>query len=95
MTKVMHGGYVYSVNDNDKLTRLSIKNTKKSNFQILDDGQVIFLTGKTQEGLQEYSPYDVINIGYVIEEKVPRILLKQLAKGGRLVSPCTHTYSPD
>ena len=94
MTKLMQGGFVYSVNDNDKLTKLSIKNVGKNNFQILDDGQVIFVTGKTQHGLKEHSPYDVINIGYVIEDKVPRGILRQLAKGGRLVSPeiCQHTH---
>ena len=76
MSKIMGDGFVYSVNDNDKLTKLSIKNVQKNNYGVLDDGKVIFITGKTQEGLKEFSPFDVINIGFVIEEKVPRCILK-------------------
>ena len=87
MSQVMREGFVYAVNDIDKLTKQSVKNVSKSHHEELDDGKIVFLTGKTHEGLMQYSPYDAINVGYVIEEKVPRDLLKQLAKGGRLVSP--------
>jgi len=75
MAKLMDTGYVYGLNNMKKLTNLSIQNINKHNYNIYDDGKIVLLTGKPSEGLQQFSPFDCINIGYVVEDTVPRKII--------------------
>ncbi len=72
MARLMDTGYVYGLNSLKKLTNLSINNVNKNNYDTYDDGRIVLLTGTKSEGLQEFSPFDCINIGYVVEDTVPR-----------------------
>ena len=51
----------------------------------LDIDNVLFIEGDLAQGYADQAPYDVILIGSGVE-KVPKVILEQLAEGGRLAT---------
>ena len=80
----MKNGFVYGIDKIKQLTDLSVKNIKKNNSDLLENGRIVMMTGEGTEGIKEHAPYDCIHIGFFVN-KIPRLLIKQLAVGGRMV----------
>ena len=76
MANLMDGGFVYGIDNVHELTFKSLKNIKKNNEELLNNGRVILnnTTKDVKEGLKEYAPYDCIHVGCTVE-KIPRKLI--------------------
>jgi protein-L-isoaspartate(D-aspartate) O-methyltransferase len=48
---------------------------------------VVCIVGDGRQGLPEQAPFDAINVAAATGEDVPRALVEQLGRGGRLVAP--------
>ncbi len=69
-----------------QLTKLSEKNIKKGNPDLLETDRILLITGDGREGYAEKAPYDAIHVG-AAAPIVPEALHKQLKPGGRLIVP--------
>jgi len=77
----------YGLEHIDGLIKLSIENIRKSpDKALLESGKVVFKEGDGRKGWKEHAPYDAIHVGAGAEE-LPKDLVDQLAKGGRMVIP--------
>lgn len=75
MAKLMDGGFVYGIEHVPELIEQGIKNIRKHNEDLIDDGKIIFQEGDGRDGLTEHGPYDAIHVGASVQ-KIPRPLLK-------------------
>lgn len=80
---------VYSVERIPHLARMAEENLKKT-----DCGKVKVILGDGSRGLPDEAPYDRIYVTAGAPE-VPKPLLEQLKKGGRLLIPLGTRYSQD
>ncbi|MFB3766632.1 MAG: protein-L-isoaspartate O-methyltransferase [Methanotrichaceae archaeon] len=74
-------GHVYSVERIPELAEQA-----KKNLQAAGIANVTVVLGDGSKGLEEYAPYDRINVA-ATAPRVPELLKKQLKPGGRMVIP--------
>lgn len=87
MSKLIGGkGKVVGIEHIKELVDFSIRNTKKSNDDLLKSGQLEYVLGDGRLGFPSVAPFDAIHVGAAAAE-VPQPLLDQLKPGGRLVIP--------
>ncbi|CAG9765516.1 unnamed protein product [Ceutorhynchus assimilis] len=79
-------GVAVGIDHIPELIDLSEKNVKKANSDLLNSGQVLFVTGDGRQGYPEMAPYDVIHVGAAAPE-LPQPLIDQLKVGGRIIIP--------
>ncbi len=79
-------GYIYSVEIIPELVKMARENLKATGI-----GNVTVVQGDGSLGLPEYAPYDRINIAASAPE-VPKPLVDQLAKGGKMAVPLGSYY---
>jgi len=76
----------YGVEHISQIVELSLENINKNHNDYITDGRVNIFEVDGRKGLSAYAPYDVIHVGAATEE-IPKELIEQLAKGGRLLLP--------
>jgi len=69
-----------------QLVDKSISNVNKSNPELMNSGNLLFVTGDGRLGYPEGAPYDAIHVG-AAADTIPQALVDQLKVGGRLVLP--------
>ncbi len=74
-------GHVYSVERIPELAEQAKKNLKEAGI-----ANVTVVLGDGSKGLEEYAPFDRINVA-ATAPRVPELLIKQLKPGGRMVIP--------
>ncbi len=84
-------GKVVGIEHIEGLVHESIRNTRRSNANLLDSDILKFVVGDGREGYPEDGPYDVIHVG-AASEHVPKALLDQLANDGIMVIPVGEFY---
>jgi protein-L-isoaspartate(D-aspartate) O-methyltransferase len=62
------------------------RNIQKHHKNLLDDKKIILLNLDGRNGYKELGPYQLIHVG-AAAEKIPQVLVDQLAKGGRMFIP--------
>jgi len=83
---VQPGGMVYGMDYLPGLVRLSERNIRKADGDLLDHGVVVLVTKSGWEGWEEHAPYDAIHVGAAAVE-IPGKLVEQLKVGGRMIIP--------
>ena len=61
-------------------------NIEKHHKRLLDEKKIILLNCDGRNGYKELGPYQLIHVG-AAAEKIPQVLVGQLAKGGRMFIP--------
>ena len=61
-------------------------NIEKHHKRLLDEKKIILLNCDGRNGYKELGPYQLIHVG-AAAEKIPQVLVDQLAKGGRMFIP--------
>uniref|UniRef100_A0A914BXB5 Protein-L-isoaspartate O-methyltransferase n=1 Tax=Acrobeloides nanus TaxID=290746 RepID=A0A914BXB5_9BILA len=84
-------GKVVGIEHIPELVELSIKNIKKSDASLLENGVIKIVEGDGREGYPKEAPYDAIHVGAAAPE-LPSQLIDQLAVGGRMVIPVGTNY---
>lgn len=80
-------GKVVGIDHIPELVESSIKNIKKGNSELLQDGgNLKMVTGDGREGYLPGAPYDAIHVG-AAAPVLPHALTDQLKPGGRLIIP--------
>ena len=79
-------GLVVGIEHIPELCLLGENNIKKNYSLLLEKKNIILNQGDGRDGLDQYSPYNCIHVGAASEE-IPNNLIKQLAKGGRMIIP--------
>jgi protein-L-isoaspartate(D-aspartate) O-methyltransferase len=79
-------GYIYSVEIIPELVKMAGENLKAAGIE-----NVTVVQGDGSLGLPEYAPYDRINVAASAPE-VPKPLMDQLAKGGKMAVPVGSYY---
>jgi len=79
-------GLVVGIEHIPGLARQSIENIEKSQKDLLDEGVVRIVIGDGRKGFPEEAPFDAIHVG-AAAGTAPRVLLDQLAPGGRMLIP--------
>jgi len=79
-------GKAYGVEHIKELVDLSLENIAKNHKEYITEGRVRMFQADGRMGLPDYAPYDAIHVGAAAEE-IPKELVEQLAKGGRLIVP--------
>lgn len=79
-------GYIYSVEIIPELVKMAGENLKVAGIE-----NVTVIQGDGSLGLPEYAPYDRINVAASAPE-VPKPLMDQLAKGGKMAVPVGSYY---
>eukprot|EP00330_Aristerostoma_sp_ATCC50986_P007355 CAMPEP_0114576632 /NCGR_PEP_ID=MMETSP0125-20121206/1366_1 /TAXON_ID=485358 ORGANISM="Aristerostoma sp., Strain ATCC 50986" /NCGR_SAMPLE_ID=MMETSP0125 /ASSEMBLY_ACC=CAM_ASM_000245 /LENGTH=196 /DNA_ID=CAMNT_0001765285 /DNA_START=39 /DNA_END=629 /DNA_ORIENTATION=+ len=81
------GSISYGIEHIPQLAKSQSDNIKASpDKSLLDSGDVVIYEGDGRKGLEKYAPFDAIHVGAAAPE-VPKDLLAQLAKGGRMLIP--------
>ena len=62
------------------------RNIEKHHKRLLDEKKIILLNCDGRNGYKELGPYQLIHVG-AAAEKIPQVLVDQLAKGGRMFIP--------
>lgn len=89
---VKPSGKVIGIDHVEGLVELSLRNTRKSNSALLDEGILQLVCGDGRQGWPAAAPYDVIHVGASGPE-IPAALLEQLAPGGILMMPVGSEYT--
>eukprot|EP00300_Choanocystis_sp_HF-7_P004385 c13381_g1_i2.p1 GENE.c13381_g1_i2~~c13381_g1_i2.p1 ORF type:complete len:138 (+),score=30.43 c13381_g1_i2:394-807(+) len=79
-------GQIVAVDHIPDLVRLSVRNTAKSNSDLMESGVLKYLCTDGHWGYQQGAPYHAIHVG-AAPATVPQALVDQLAPGGRLILP--------
>jgi protein-L-isoaspartate(D-aspartate) O-methyltransferase len=79
-------GKVIGIDHINELVELSERNVRKHNADLLDNGQIKFVTGDGRQGYQKEAPYDAIHVG-AAAPTLPQALVDQLAIGGKMLIP--------
>jgi protein-L-isoaspartate(D-aspartate) O-methyltransferase len=69
-----------------ELVKMSEKNLRKADADLLDDGRVVLATRNGWEGYRELAPFDFIHVG-AAADGYPIPLMEQLKVGGRMIIP--------
>jgi len=83
---VKPGGKVFGIEHIPELVEFSVKNLRKHNGALLEDGTIHVQVADGFNGLPEQAPFNAIHVGAAAPE-IPQALIDQLAPGGRLVIP--------
>jgi len=83
-------GKVVGIDVIEPLVAWSIENCKKDEPELLSKGIITLKVGDGWKGDNDNSPFDCIHVG-AAAESVPKALLEQLKKGGRMVIPVGDT----
>ena len=87
MSKMMDDqGTSYGIEHIKELCEFATKNISKNHKNLLNEGKVVLIEGDGRKGCEKYAPYNAIHVG-AASPNIPEDLVKQLAKGGRLVVP--------
>lgn len=81
-------GLVVGVEHIKELYDLGYNNIMKSHSHLINEGKIKLANCDGRKGYAEFAPYHVIQVGAAAETEIPKDLLEQLAKGGRMVIPC-------
>lgn len=76
------GDFVYSIEVNEENRQFAVNNLSRTGIK-----NVTVLAGDGNNGMSAKAPFDKIFVGGGVE-KVPELLLQQLAIGGKLVAIC-------
>ncbi|CAB3399040.1 unnamed protein product [Caenorhabditis bovis] len=79
-------GSVIGIDHINELVNESIRNVKKHHINLLDNGNITFITGDGRMGYCAKAPYDAIHVG-AASKGLPQELVDQLAEGGRMMIP--------
>ena len=79
-------GTVIGIEHIPELYQKGENNIKKHHKNLLDEKKIILLNCDGRNGCKELGPYQLIHVG-AAAEKIPKILVDQLAKGGRMFIP--------
>lgn len=79
-------GKVIGIDVVRELVETSIENIKRDQPEVLSSGRVVLKQQDGWQGDAENAPYDAIHVG-AAAASVPRALVEQLARGGRMVIP--------
>ena len=79
-------GVVVGIEHIPELYEKGKKNIKKRHKKLLDEKKIILLNCDGRNGYKELGPYQLIHVG-AAAEKIPKVLVDQLAKGGRMFIP--------
>jgi len=79
-------GKVIGIDVVPELVETSIENVKRDQPELLSSGRVVLKVQDGWKGDAENAPYDAIHVG-AAAASVPRALVEQLARGGRMVIP--------
>ncbi len=85
-------GVVVGVEHIKQLYDMSIKNINKHHSKLLKDEKVILQNCDGRNGFKEKAPYKAIHVGAAAPE-VPKDLIDQLDKNGRMFIPVGGQYS--
>ncbi|XP_065364174.1 protein-L-isoaspartate(D-aspartate) O-methyltransferase-like isoform X2 [Calliphora vicina] len=77
---------VVGIEHRPELVSISKTNLNNDDPQMLKSEKLVIVEGDGRKGWPEYSPYNAIHVGAAAPDK-PTALIKQLAKGGRLIVP--------
>ena len=87
MSKMMEDkGTAVGIEHIKELCDFANKNISKHHKNLLNSKKVILINGDGRKGCPEYGPYDCIHVGAAAEQ-IPKVLVDQLAKGGRMFIP--------
>ncbi|KAF5310862.1 hypothetical protein D9619_007681 [Psilocybe cf. subviscida] len=86
---VSPGGKVVGVEHIPELVEWSLQNLRKDGHgEAIDRGEIIVMVGDGRLGAPEHGPFDAIHVGAASPgNKVPSVLVKQLAQPGRMFIP--------
>ena len=76
-------GTVIGIEHIPELFQKGKNNINKHHKNLLDEKKIILLNCDGRNGCKELGPYQLIHVG-AAAEKIPKILVDQLAKGGRM-----------
>ncbi|KAM3717292.1 Protein-L-isoaspartate(D-aspartate) O-methyltransferase [Dirofilaria immitis] len=79
-------GKVVGIDHIQALVDDSKRNIKKHHEDLLTDRRIILVKGDGRKGYEKEAPYTAIHVGAAAPE-IPTELIKQLAKGGRMLIP--------
>ncbi|GJQ09923.1 hypothetical protein GpartN1_g1714.t1 [Galdieria partita] len=83
---VRPNGLVVGIEHIPGLAQQSVENLERSQRILLEEGVVRITVGDGRKGFPEEAPFDAIHVG-AAAGNVPRVLLDQLAPGGRMLIP--------
>jgi len=86
MLKANGSGKAYGMDHIDSLVSWSIKNVKKGNPELMEEGFLTLSVGDGFAGLPNEGPFDCIHVGAAAPH-IPQALVDQLKIGGNLVIP--------
>ena len=87
MSKMMNDkGIAVGIEHIQELCEFANKNISRSHKKLIDEKRVVLIQGDGRLGCKQYAPYNCIHVG-AAAETIPKDLVDQLAKGGRLVVP--------
>ncbi|CAF1263716.1 unnamed protein product [Rotaria sordida] len=91
---VRPNGKAIGIEHIQELVNKSIKNIKKHNKKLFDDGLLEIHKGDGRRGYPIQAPYDAIHVGAAIYG-TPYELIRQLKVGGRLVAPIGNYFNQE
>jgi len=91
---VRPGGKAIGIEHIQGLVDKSIKNIKKHNKELFDEGLIEIHKGDGRKGYASEAPYDAIHVG-AAAPGTPYELIRQLKVGGRLVAPVGNRYGQE
>ncbi|UJR30218.1 hypothetical protein I4U23_017756 [Adineta vaga] len=83
---VRPNGKAIGIEHIQELVDKSIRNIKKHNKELIDEGSLVIHKGDGRHGYLAEAPYDAIHVGAAAPD-TPYELIRQLKVGGRLVVP--------
>ncbi|XP_019876007.1 protein-L-isoaspartate(D-aspartate) O-methyltransferase [Aethina tumida] len=87
MAKILGSkGVAVGIDHLKELVDMSRSNIQVDNPELLENGNVVLITGDGRKGYPEMGPYDAIHVG-AAAPKLPEPLVQQLKVGGRLIIP--------
>ena len=79
-------GIVVGIEHIPELFQKGKKNIEKHHKNLLDEKKIVLLNCDGRNGYNQLGPYQLIHVG-AAAEKVPKVLVDQLDKGGRMFIP--------